>query len=191
MRCGVRASSSATSSSASSRSRWASAERPTDLSGFLIAAGSVHSSSARAAPGPGTGAAPAAPSGRGGTFIGPLAGRLGIRTATLRKWQRAGLVRPRRDPRTAYRVFDEAAARDAMLTHQLRRGGYLLEEIAPLIAQVRTAGGVEPLEGALNDWHARLAARGRAMPTGAAALDACLGEPLSSAVPAARTARSG
>ncbi|UNS99990.1 TioE family transcriptional regulator [Streptomyces tubbatahanensis] len=134
---------------------------------------------------------PAAAAENGGTFIGPLAGRLGIRTATLRKWEQAGLVSPRRDPRTGYRVFDAAAVRDALLTRQLRRGGYLLAEIAPLIAQVRAAGGVEPLEGALGDWHARLAARGRAMLTGAAALDAYLGEPLSSAVPAARTARSG
>ncbi|MBC6463236.1 MerR family transcriptional regulator, partial [Actinomadura sp. HBU206391] len=89
---------------------------------------------------------PAAVSGPGGTFIGPLAGRLGIRPATLRKWERAGLVRPRRDPRTGYRVYDEADVRDARLAHQLRRGGYLLEQIAPLIAQVRAAGGLEPLE---------------------------------------------
>jgi len=39
---------------------------------------------------------------------------------------------------------------------------------------VRAAGGLEPLEGALGDWHARLSARGRAMLTGAAELDACL-----------------
>jgi len=35
---------------------------------------------------------------RGDTFVGPLARRLGIRPATLRKWERAGLVQPRRDP---------------------------------------------------------------------------------------------
>ncbi|MFF9625064.1 TioE family transcriptional regulator [Streptomyces griseosporeus] len=112
----------------------------------------------------------------GGMFIGPLAGRLGIRPATLRKWERAGLVRPRRDPRTGYRLYDEAAVRDARLTHQLRRGGYLLEQIAPLIAQVRAAGGLEPLEGALRDWHARLSARARAMLKGAAELEAYLRE---------------
>ncbi|MER6144898.1 TioE family transcriptional regulator [Streptomyces sparsogenes] len=110
----------------------------------------------------------------GGTFIGPLAGKLGIRPATLRKWERAGLVRPRRDPHTGYRVYDEADVRDARLAHQLRRGGYLLEQIAPLIAQVRAAGGLEPLEAALGDWHHRLSARGRAMLTGAAELEAYL-----------------
>lgn len=108
------------------------------------------------------------------TFIGPLAHTLGIRPATLRKWEHAGLVRPSRDPRTGYRVYDEAAVRDARLAHQLRRGGYPLEQIAPLLDQVRAAGGLEPLEAALRDWHGRLSARGRGMLTGAAELDAYL-----------------
>ncbi|MEV6211581.1 TioE family transcriptional regulator [Kitasatospora sp. NPDC051914] len=112
--------------------------------------------------------------GRGGMFIGPLAEELGIRPATLRAWERAGLVRPRRDPLTGYRVYDEADVRDVRLAHQLRRGGHLLEQIAPLIAQVRAAGGLEPLEAALHDWHGRLAARGRAMLAGAAELEAYL-----------------
>ncbi|WP_432192391.1 TioE family transcriptional regulator [Streptomyces sp. bgisy027] len=119
---------------------------------------------------------PATGSGPGGTFIGPLARALGIRPATLRKWERAGLVRPRRDPQTGYRVYDEADVRDARLAHQLRRGGYLLEHIAPLITQVRAAGGLEPLEAALSDWRDRLSARGRAMLTGAAELEAYLRE---------------
>lgn len=126
------------------------------------------------APEPGVGSESGAVSGPGGTFIGPLSGKLGIRPATLRKWERAGLVRPHRDPRTGYRVYDEADVRDARLAHQLRRGGYLLEQIAPLIAQVRAAGGLEPLQAALCDWHDRLSARGRALLTGAAELEAYL-----------------
>lgn len=113
-------------------------------------------------------------SGSGAMFIGPLARQLGIRPATLRKWERAGLVRPRRDQRTGYRVYDEAAVRDARLVHQLRRGGYLLEQIAPLIDQVRAAGGLQPLEAALRDWQDRLSARGRALLAGAAELEAYL-----------------
>lgn len=112
--------------------------------------------------------------GSGAMFVGALAHELGVRPATLRKWERAGLVRPRRDPRTGYRVYDEADVRDARLAHQLRRGGYLLDRIAPLLDQVRAAGGLEPLEAALDDWHARLSARGRAMLSGAAELDAYL-----------------
>ncbi|WP_331719252.1 TioE family transcriptional regulator [Streptomyces sp. NBC_00158] len=120
--------------------------------------------------------APTPPPEPGGTFIGPLAAKLGIRPATLRKWEQAGLLHPHRDPRTGYRVYDEAAVRDAHLAHQLRRGGYLLEQIAPLIAQVRTAGGLAPLESALHDWHTRLSTRARALLTGAAALDTYLRE---------------
>ncbi|WP_336217128.1 TioE family transcriptional regulator [Nonomuraea sp. LPB2021202275-12-8] len=114
------------------------------------------------------------PQERGDMFIGPLARRLGIRPATLRKWENAGLVRPRRDPQTSYRIYSAADVRDVRLAHQLRRGGYLLEQIAPLIAQVRSAGGVAPLESTLRDWQARLSARGRAMLKGAADLDAYL-----------------
>jgi DNA-binding transcriptional MerR regulator len=114
------------------------------------------------------------PQERGDTFVGPLARRLGIRPATLRKWERAGLLRPRRHPQTGYRVYTAADVRDALLVHQLRRGGYRLEQITPLIVQVRSAGGVAPLESVLRDWHARLAGRSRAMLAGAAALDAYL-----------------
>jgi DNA-binding transcriptional MerR regulator len=84
------------------------------------------------------------------------------------------LVQPRRDPQTGYRVYSAADVRDALLAHQLRRGGYLLEQIAPLIAQVRSAGGIAPLESMIRDWRARLSAKSRAMLSGAAALDAYL-----------------
>lgn len=123
------------------------------------------------------------PQERGDTFIGPLARRLGLRPATLRKWERAGLVEPRRDPRTGYRVYSAADVRNVLLAHQLRRGGYLLEQIAPLLAQVRSAGGVAPLASMLRDWHARLTARGRAMLSGAAALDAYLVDRADESVP--------
>ncbi|MGW4890857.1 TioE family transcriptional regulator [Kitasatospora sp. NPDC004240] len=110
------------------------------------------------------------------TFIGPLAHRLGLRPATLRTWERAGLTLPRRDPRTGYRVYTPADVRDALLAHQLRRGGHGLEQIARILDRVRTAGGPEPLRATLHEWRARLTARGRAMLTGAAALDAYLRE---------------
>ena len=114
------------------------------------------------------------PEQRGELLVGPLARRLGIRPATLRKWERAGVVRPRRDPRTGYRVYGAADVRDALLADQLRRGGHRLDRIAALIDQVRAAGGVAPLASTLHDWQARLSARGRAMLAGAAALDAYL-----------------
>ena len=111
---------------------------------------------------------------RGDTFVGPLARSLGVRPATLRAWEHEGLVQPSRDPRTGYRIYSAADVRDARLVHQLRRGGYLLEQIAPLIVRVRSAGGVAPLDAMLRDWRARLSARGRTLLAGAAALDAYL-----------------
>ncbi|MBO8197294.1 TioE family transcriptional regulator [Streptomyces smyrnaeus] len=137
--------------------------------------GAAHESGA--ASGSAAASGTAAGSGTGGSmFIGPLAGKLGIRPATLRKWERAGVVRPRRDPLTGYRVYGEADVRDARLAHQLRRGGRPLGQIAPLLAQVRAAGGLEPLEAALDDWRGRLSARGRAMLNGAAELETYLRE---------------
>ncbi|MFI8199646.1 TioE family transcriptional regulator [Streptomyces sp. NPDC085942] len=141
---------------------------------------------------PGSGAGPRSGAGPGpapgGVFVGSLAAKLGIRPATLRTWERAGIVAPRRDPRTGYRVYDGTDVRDVRLAHQLRRGGYRLEQIALLVARLRAAGGPEPLAAALHDWHARLAARGRAMLAGAAALDAYLDE---CAVPGARPDAKG
>ena len=110
------------------------------------------------------------PSRRGTIFIGGLARQLGIGPATLRKWERAGLLSPRRDPETGYRVYSPADVRDARLAHQLRRGGYLLRQISPLVEQVRNAGGIEPLRATLDGWRAGLTARGLSMLAAAAEL---------------------
>jgi DNA-binding transcriptional MerR regulator len=127
------------------------------------------------------------PSRRGAVFIGRLARELGVGPATLRKWEKAGLLEPQRDPETGYRVYGAEDLRDAHLAHQLRRGGYLLRQISPLIAQVRHAGGVEPLEATLDGWRARLTTRGLSMLAAAAELSAYVedrGHP-SSAFPSA------
>ncbi|MGX2993918.1 TioE family transcriptional regulator [Streptomyces sp. JNUCC 64] len=110
----------------------------------------------------------------GVTFIGPLAHRLGVRPSTLRAWERAGLLLPRRDPLTGYRVYTPADVRDARLAHQLRRGGHGLESIARVLERVRAAGGPEPLRATLREWRDRLTTRGLAMLTGAGALGAYL-----------------
>lgn len=111
---------------------------------------------------------------RGEMFIGGLARQLGVVPATLRKWERAGVVEPQRDPVTGYRVYTSTDIRDAHLAHQLRRGGYLLHQIAPLIAQVRHAGGVAPLEATLDEWRTRLEMRGLSMLMAAAELSTYL-----------------
>jgi DNA-binding transcriptional MerR regulator len=102
--------------------------------------------------------------------IGALAHRIGVRSATLRKWERAGILTPQRDPTTHYRLYGGADIRDAELAYLLRRGGYLLDHIATVVRQVRGAGGAEPLTDSLQNWRQRLAGRGRAMLVAAARL---------------------
>lgn len=110
-------------------------------------------------------AAPADPRPRS---VGELANRLRVTPATVRNWERAGILVPARDPATGHRLFHASDVRDAELAHLLRRGGYPLDRIATVVEQVRAAGGTETLVGALDDWQRRLTARGIAM-LGAAA----------------------
>lgn len=102
--------------------------------------------------------------------IGQLAHRLGVSPATLRKWERAAILVPPRDPATRQRQYGAGDVRDAQLAHLLRRGGHPLVHIATVMEQVRTAGGIEPLALSLDDWRQRLADRGRAMLTAAGEL---------------------
>ncbi|MEU3491903.1 MerR family transcriptional regulator [Kitasatospora cineracea] len=112
-----------------------------------------------------------------GTHIGPLAHRLGLRPATLRAWERAGLVSPPRDARTGYRVYPPAQVRELLLAEQLRRGGHGLARTAEILHHLRSAGSPEAVRPTLAAWQSRLTARGRALLTGAAALHAYLDHP--------------
>ncbi|MGK5738579.1 TioE family transcriptional regulator [Micromonospora sp. URMC 103] len=95
--------------------------------------------------------------------VGALAHRIGVTPATLRKWERAGVLAPARDRGSRQRRYDADDVRDAELAHLLRRGGYLLDHIATVIRQVRAAEGPGPLAASLDGWRQRLTARGRAM----------------------------
>lgn len=94
--------------------------------------------------------------------IGRLADRLGVTAATLRNWEKAGIVVPQRTA-SGHRVYGAGDVRDAELAHLLRRGGYRLEQIATVVEQIRTAGGTRALSATLEDWQRRLTARGVAM----------------------------
>jgi DNA-binding transcriptional MerR regulator len=111
---------------------------------------------------------PATPGPDGPVSIGVLAHRLGVTPATLRKWERAGILAPARSP-TA-RAYSPDDVRDAELAHLLRRGGYPLDHIAAVIQQVHAAGGPGPLAASIDQWRERITARGRAMLTGSARL---------------------
>ncbi|GAB2892740.1 TioE family transcriptional regulator [Streptomyces mayteni] len=118
-----------------------------------------------------------APRGRPAT-VGALAHQLGLRPATLRRWERCGLLRPARDPATGYRVYAPSDVRDAHLVHQLRRSGYLLPQIAPLLAELRDAPSPTSAAAAIAERRDRLHSRALAMLNAAAELDRYLSAPL-------------
>ncbi|KAF0844943.1 MerR family transcriptional regulator [Nocardia caishijiensis] len=91
--------------------------------------------------------------------IGELASHLGLSPATLRAWEAAGILSPMRDSGTGYRQYDSTDRRDARLATILRRGGYRLDHIARVVAQVRAAGSLEALDAALGVWQAELTER--------------------------------
>ncbi|MFV2100876.1 TioE family transcriptional regulator [Micromonospora sp. LOL_024] len=110
---------------------------------------------------------PATPAG-GPVSIGVLAHRLRVSPATLRKWERAGILAPART--RGARAYSPDDVRDAELAHLLRRGGYQLDHIAAVIEQVHAAGGPGPLAASIDQWRERITARGRSMLTGSARL---------------------
>lgn len=103
--------------------------------------------------------------------VGEVAHRLGVTPATLRAWEAAGILTPARDRTTGHRRYLPADVRDAELAHLLRRGGYLLNHIATVLRQLRTAGGSGEPAASLDAWQQRLTARSLTMLTASARLD--------------------
>ncbi|BBG03426.1 MULTISPECIES: MerR family transcriptional regulator [Pseudonocardia] len=108
--------------------------------------------------------------------IGALAHRLGVRPATLRRWERAQLLRPGRDRTTGYRIYGPADTRDAHIVHQLRRSGYLLAQIRPLLDELRDTASSRSAASALSARRDRLGARARAMLHASAEIERLLHE---------------
>jgi DNA-binding transcriptional MerR regulator len=116
-------------------------------------------------------AEPEPPRTGGGVTIGALAHQVRMHPASLRKWERAGILRPDRDPATGYRLYPPDAVRDAHAAAQLRRGGHGLPRIADFVARLRSAGGTDALDDLLRQWRARIARRSRAMLAAGGPLD--------------------
>jgi DNA-binding transcriptional MerR regulator len=102
--------------------------------------------------------------------IGPLAHQLGLRPATVRRWEREGLLRPGRDGQ-GHRVYRAGDVRDAHLVGQLRRAGHPVAAIRLLLDELRDARDPARVTRALADRRRALNARSRAMLAAAAALD--------------------
>ncbi|MBF6331314.1 MerR family transcriptional regulator [Nocardia transvalensis] len=103
--------------------------------------------------------------------VGQLAHRLGIHPATLREWEKVGIVAPRRDRTTGYRVYGDTEIRDAYLAHYLRKGGVSLQQVATFVRELHRAGSTERMHTLLAEWGTRLAVRSRTALRGQARLD--------------------
>jgi len=106
--------------------------------------------------------------------VGELACRLGVHPATLRTWETQGILHPERDRATGYRQYRPDCVRDAEIARQLRRGGYLLHQVAQFIKSLREAGAADAMSDFLDSWQDRLTTRSRNLLAGAAQLDAYL-----------------
>ncbi|MFJ8450055.1 MerR family DNA-binding transcriptional regulator [[Kitasatospora] papulosa] len=94
--------------------------------------------------------------------IGELARHLVLNPATLRAWEHAGALTPRRDPRTGQRQYLAHDVRDAELAHLLPRGGQPLGTIATVLGELRDAGSLDALTRTLEPWRRNLTSRGSA-----------------------------
>ncbi|MEU0126412.1 MULTISPECIES: MerR family transcriptional regulator [unclassified Streptomyces] len=106
--------------------------------------------------------------------VGELARHLALGPATLRAWERAGVLTPRRDPRTGHRQYLARDVRDAELAHLLRRGGRPLAAVATVLGELRDAGSLDVLAGTLEPWRRDLTSRGVAQLYAAGRLSAYL-----------------
>ncbi|NKY32858.1 MerR family transcriptional regulator [Nocardia speluncae] len=106
--------------------------------------------------------------------ISELARALGVRPSTLRHWDAAGLVVPRRSGVRETRVFTPDDVRAARLVHQLRLAGYGIESLRQLVPELGGRRHWNDLAAALTARDARIDARSAALLEGAAALSALL-----------------
>ncbi len=70
--------------------------------------------------------------------ISAVARRVGVRVSTVRFWEKHGLVRPRRDTVSGYRVYDAVEMRHVQVIALLRHGGYGVDAIRPVLAELAT-----------------------------------------------------
>lgn len=70
--------------------------------------------------------------------ISAVARRVGVRVSTVRFWEKHGLVRPRRDAASGYRLYDAAEVRRIQVIALLRHGGYGVAAIRPVVAALAT-----------------------------------------------------
>jgi len=71
-------------------------------------------------------------------MISAVARRVGVRVSTVRSWEKHGLVRPRRDSTSDYRLYDAAEVGRVQVIALLRHGGYGFDAIRPVLTALAT-----------------------------------------------------
>lgn len=87
--------------------------------------------------------------------VGELARHIGVTAATLRSWERAGALRPRRH-HTGHRVYTPRDVQDARLVYLLRRGHFPLPRIASAISRIHRDGAAGTALHQVQEWRQRL-----------------------------------
>ena len=98
--------------------------------------------------------------GRDPLRIGEAARLVGVRVSSLRFWEEAGLLQPKRDATSRYRLYDAEQVRRLPVIALLRRAGYSPARIAPVLTAL-AAGRPERALAAIEQRRVELAERSR------------------------------
>ncbi len=103
--------------------------------------------------------------------IGELARKLGVTPTTLRSWEKAGALTPRRHP-AGNREYQPEDVRDAHLVHMLRRGHVPLPHIVTALEQVHSNGSLDEALAQVQGWRARVNQQSRNLLAASARIEA-------------------
>lgn len=95
--------------------------------------------------------------------ITEISAALGVRSSTLRFWERKGLITPDREEPLAARRYPPDAVRDARIVAALRAGGYRIPAVHTVMTSLRALGDTADAREALQERLQRIAARSGAL----------------------------
>lgn len=95
--------------------------------------------------------------------ITELSAALGVRSSTLRFWERQGLITPDRDEPLGARRYTPKAVSDARIVTALRAGGYRIPAVSAVMTSLRELGDTGDAREALHDRLQSTAARSAAL----------------------------
>jgi DNA-binding transcriptional MerR regulator len=107
--------------------------------------------------------------------VGEAARQVGVRVSALHFWEQQGLLRPRRDKRSRYRLYDEQQMRRLRVVVLLRDAGYNFDAIRTTLDEL-AAGRPEKAIAAVEKRRAELARMSWACLLGVSVFQAYVGE---------------